>query len=352
MKRHSLKGAAAAAIPFLVLAAGAAGADEAPYLDDRSGPEAVIRSFYNAVNRHEYARAWGYFGEAKPVKDFDAFVKGYADTKTVEVETGTASEDGAAGSIYYNVPVAIRATDEKGDSKVFSGCYTLRQVNAQIQEPPFDPIHIEKGALKPASGDLAEAVPESCGDGPPPPKKDAALEQAKKAFAASYGTECDRNTPEGKPAGEPAIHAIRYRDKDAGENDPEREVRLFRFFCRMAAYNESVVYYLWDEAAGVRQLGFAVPELDIRYENDDHEGKVQSITVTGFRTEDTATNSDYDEGTRTISTYAKWRGVGDASSNGTYLFRNGDFALVQYDVDASYDGEANPETVVDYNTPP
>jgi len=45
-------------------------------------------------------------------------------------------------------------------------------------------------------------------------------------------------------------------------------------------------------------------------------------------------------------------GVGDASDSGTYLFRNGNFSLVQYDVDASYDGEENPQTVVDYNTAP
>lgn len=347
-----MKSIFAASVPLLVLAAGTAMAAEAPYLDDRSGPEAVIRSFYSAINRHEYARAWSYFGETKPVKDFDAFVKGYADTGTVEVRTGGATEEGAAGSVYFSVPVAIRATDAKGDRKVFAGCYTLRRVNAQIQEPPFDPIHIEKGALKPSAADLADAVPKSCGDGPPPPKKDAALEQAKTAFLASYAGQCDERTPDDKPVDEPAAYSIRYKDKDAGGGDPEREARLFRFFCRMAAYNESAVYYLWDEAAGVRQLQFAVPELDIRYADGNHQEKVDSVTVTGFRTEDTAINSDYDEGTRTISTYSKWRGMGDASSNGTYLFRNGDFALVQYDVDASYDGEANPETVVDYNTPP
>ena len=37
---------------------------------------------------------------------------------------------------------------------------------------------------------------------------------------------------------------------------------------------------------------------------------------------------------------------------GTWLFRDGAFSLVQYDVDASYDGEINPETVLDYNTAP
>jgi hypothetical protein len=324
---------------------------EPAYLDDRSSAEAVIRSLYNAIGRHEYARAWGYFGEAKPAKDFDTFVKGYADTDAVDVRTGGISEEGAAGSIFYTVPVAILAIDKKGGQKLFAGCYTLRQVNGQIQEPPFDPIHIEKGALKPANGGLDDAVPEQCGDGPPPPKKDAALEQAQKAFAA-YGDQCDKETPDGKPVTEPTAYSIRYKDKDAGANDPEREVRLFRFFCRMAAYNESAYYYVADDVNGVRQLQFAVPELDIRYENNDSEGKVEAINVTGFQAEDAAVNSDYDEANRTITTSARWRGIGDASSTGTYLFRNGNFALVQYDVDASYDNEVDPQTVVDYNTPP
>src|SRR5690606_31855169 len=138
---------------------------------------------------------------------------------------------------------------------------------------------------------------------------------------------------------EPTAYSIRYHDKDAAENEPEREARLFRFFCHMAAYNEIAVYYLADDSAGVRQLQFAVPELDIRYENGDGEGKVESVVAIGFQTEDTALNSSYDEAAHTISTHALWRGVGDASSAGTYLFRNGRFALVQYDVDASYDGE-------------
>jgi hypothetical protein len=44
--------------------------------------------------------------------------------------------------------------------------------------------------------------------------------------------------------------------------------------------------------------------------------------------------------------------VGDASSTGTWLFRDGRFSLVQYEVDASYDGQINPETGLDYNTAP
>lgn len=329
------------------LAAGEAA--EAPYVDDRSSADAVIRSLYSAINRHEFARAWGYFGDTKPAKDFEAFVKGYDGTDKVEVETGASSDEGAAGSIYYSVPVAIRATDKAGGERVFAGCYTLRQVNAQIQAtPPFDPIHIEKGELQPSTADFAEALPSSCGDGPPPPKKDTALEQARKAFTATYGNQCDKDLL----AKEPEVYSIKYKDKDAAESDPERETRLFHFSCSVAAYNESSIYYMSDDLSGVRQLQFTEPEMDIRYVNNDSEGKVESMHIIGFRTTGWAVNSNYDPDAHTINTFNKWRGVGDASNAGTYLFRNGDFSLVQYDIDASYDGEQDPQTVVDYNTAP
>ncbi|TPN48688.1 MULTISPECIES: DUF1176 domain-containing protein [unclassified Mesorhizobium] len=329
------------------LAAGDAA--EAPYVDDRSSAEAVIHSLYSAINRHEFARAWSYFGDTKPAKDFDSFVKGYDGTAKVEVETGAISDEGAAGSIFYNVPVAIRATDKTGGEKVFAGCYTLRQVNAQIQAaPPFDPIHIEKGALKPSTADFEEAVPPSCGDGPPPPKKDTALEQAKKAFLATYGDQCDKDLV----ANEPEVFSIKYKDKDARPGDPDKETRLFHFSCSAAAYNESSVYYMTDELSAVQQLQFAEPKMDIRYENNDSNGKLLGMSIVGFQTSGWAVNSDYDPDAHTITTFNKWRGVGDASDAGTYLFRNGNFSLVQYDVDASYDGKENPQTVVDYNTAP
>ncbi len=336
--------------PFcLIRAAASAQPADIPYLDDRSDAAALVESLYNAIGRHEYARAWDYFGDAKPAKDFDAFVKGYEDTASVEVATGTVSEEGAAGSVYFSVPVALRATGADGSHEVFSGCYTLRQLNAAAQEPPFTPIRIEKATLKPTGEAFEAAVPASCGDGPLPPPKDAALEQARKAFAASYGGQCDRTGPDGGPAGEPDSYAISYKDQASGG---ERETRLFRFFCSMAAYNEDAVYYVFDEPGGLRQLQFAAPELDLHYENGDSAGKLEAVNVIGFRTDDRLVNSGYDEAAHTITAHAKWRGAGDASATGTWLFRNGSFSLVQYDVDASYDGAVNPETVVDYNSPP
>ena len=75
-------------------------------------------------------------------------------------------------------------------------------------------------------------------------------------------------------------------------------------------------------------------------------------SIVGYTAESTLVNSDYDPGTQTLTSYNKWRGVGDAFSAGTWIFREGAFTLVRYDVDASYDGEQNPVTILDYHTGP
>ena len=97
---------------------------------------------------------------------------------------------------------------------------------------------------------------------------------------------------------------------------------------------------------------FAAPELDIHYENDNPDGKLESVNVVGYRTVDMLVNSEYDAETHTLQSFNKWRGVADASSIATYLFRGGTFTLTKYEVDASYDGEINPETVLDFDTAP
>lgn len=325
-------------------------AHSADYLDDRSTADALVRSLYNAVSRKEYARAWDYFGDQKPAKDYTAFVAGYAKTDRVDVETGAVSEDGAAGSLFYQVPVAIRAVGADGSESVFAGCYTARLVQPANQEPPFRPLRLEKGALKPADGDLSSAVPASCGDGPAPEPRDKAGEDIRKAFRAAYASICQTLASDAEEgAADPEITEITYKDDAA---DEDRKVRLFKFGCITGAYNTGEVYYLANDYGEFRQLQFAEPQLDIRYENNDSEGKLLSVTVIGFRTADSIANSFYDDKTMTIQSFSKWRGVGDASSNGTYAFKAGDFMLTKYDVDASYDGEINPQTVVDYDSAP
>lgn len=327
-------------------------AQNAAYLDDRSDAVAIVKSFYNAVNRREYGRAWSYFGDAKPSPDFDTFAKGFATTDKVEILTGNVASEGAAGSTFYYVPVAIVSTAKDGAEKVFAGCYTARLANPEIQGQTFQPLHLEKGSLKPASQPAAEAVPAQCPDAPAPQQADAVLEVVKTAFA-THADQCSGRPSDTDGGGvQPETYPIAYRFKSDAETDPERQARLFRFYCSAGAYNETHIYYLHDEIGGLREIHFAAPELDIRYENDNTEGNVESINIIGYRADGSLVNSFYDEATKSISSFAKWRGVGDASASGTWMFRDGEFTLVRYDVDASYDGEINPETLIDYNTGP
>lgn len=332
---------------------GAAAQQQVAYLDDRTSAETLVQSLYNAIARKEYARAWDYFGDPKPSPDFASFMQGYAKTDRVTVETGEASEEGAAGSIFYQVPVAISAIDTDGNTTTFAGCYTARLAQPANQEPPFRPLQLEKGALKPASGELSEILPASCGDGPAPERRDNGRLAIEAAFKATYGSNCQTLAPEAEPgAADPQIHDLTFRYPSQAEDEPDRKARLFRFSCGYGAYNTTEAYYLEDDTGEFRQLQFAEPELDIRYEGNNSDGKLEGVEVIGYRTSDLLVNSEYDPQTHTLQSFAKWRGVGDASSNGLWLFRGGTFSLTKYDVDASYDGEINPETVLDHDTTP
>ena len=133
------------------------------YVDDRSTPVAVIQSFYNAISRKEYARAYSYYQDGQGVASFDTFQAGYADTASVSIAFGKVSSEGAAGSTFYTVPISLDAVSTSGKHTDFAGCYTLRLANPQIQAaPPFEPMHIVEGHLKAAKGYGQKYVPTSC----------------------------------------------------------------------------------------------------------------------------------------------------------------------------------------------
>ncbi|PRD42054.1 hypothetical protein C5748_18015 [Phyllobacterium phragmitis] len=133
------------------------------YLDDRSSPEALIRSYYNAVNRQEYARAYGYYSEEGREPDFEKYAKGYENTKSVTVALGRTEPEGAAGSIYWSLPLAVKSISNDGKEEVFTGCYTIRMANPAMQEiPPYQPMSIMTGSLTPSQKPLEESVPERC----------------------------------------------------------------------------------------------------------------------------------------------------------------------------------------------
>lgn len=323
---------------------------EPGYLDDRSNAASLIQSFYNAVNRQEYARAWDYFGEAKPAPSFEAFVKGFATTDRVELATGAVSAEGAAGSRYYTVPVAILAIGKNGGEAVFAGCYTARIAEPTIQEPPFVSLHIEKAQMAAAAQPYRDALPASCGEAPPAEPGDLALQEATRLFLATHAQDCPAAVAAEIPASD--SYEVALPPRDGAPEGATEQARLIRFACDSTASNQTHAYYLWSKAAGATAIGFATPELDIHYEGNDSSKTLEGVDVIGFNTETLLANSAFDPNIQSIVSAEKWRSAGDASSSGTWLFRRGAFSLVHFEVDASYDGQVNPQVVLDYNSAP
>ncbi len=128
------------------------------YSDNRSSAADVVRSLYNAINRHEYLRGWSYY-RPESAPDYRSFADGYGDTDQVDLRLGHVTADGAAGSIHSQVPVALRALSMDGIVAVYEGCYLLTQVQPAVQEtPPFRPIVIDEGHLKITAKTLAKAM--------------------------------------------------------------------------------------------------------------------------------------------------------------------------------------------------
>ena len=179
------------------------------------------------------------------------------------------------------------------------------------------------------------------------------MARAEHVFASAFASRCEGRDRENMgEEGQPRSFDIAFRYMHETDNDPLRTAQLFRFACNVGAYNVSHVYLMTDGETGIEPVYFTVPELDIRYEDDDLERPVQAITQIGLITRAELVNSDYDPATQAITSFEKWRGVGDASASGRWIFRYGAFSLVEYDVDPTYDGEVNPQTIINFNEAP
>jgi hypothetical protein len=129
------------------------GVDAANYVDDRTAGESVVRSYYNAVNRTEYTRAYSYWeAGASQLPAFAQFQAGYANTKSVTLLTKPGTIGAGAGQTFYTVPAVITASNSDGTTTIFSGCYTLHlgSPNAQAT-PPFQPLAIQSARVAQAA---------------------------------------------------------------------------------------------------------------------------------------------------------------------------------------------------------
>jgi hypothetical protein len=124
--------------------------------DNRSTPEDVIRSLYDAINGKQYVRAYSYW--QNPQTSFEAFQQGYADTTSVEVVLGASQVGAAAGNRYYMLPVVLHATKNDGTRQTYAGCYQLHLAVPTLQSPPFQPLGISAADIQPV--DSPDATPQ------------------------------------------------------------------------------------------------------------------------------------------------------------------------------------------------
>ncbi len=100
----------------------------ANYIDDRSTPSQVIVSFYNAVNRKEYLRAYSYYADpATTLGSYTSFANGYSDTASVDLVFGQITGDPGMSQVYYTIPVILKATSTTNTHTNYAACYVVHE---------------------------------------------------------------------------------------------------------------------------------------------------------------------------------------------------------------------------------
>ena len=105
---------------------------------DVSDPTVLLRSYFEAINRREFALGYSYWDNLglASQQSFTQFEQGFATTKQVKVDIGTPQYGAGAGNLYADLPVAIAATQSDGSIRSYTGTYTAHRANV----PPFDQL--------------------------------------------------------------------------------------------------------------------------------------------------------------------------------------------------------------------
>jgi len=123
-------------------------ASSSTYIDDRSTPSQVIVSFYNAIDRKEYLRAYSYWDNpANSLGSYSSWASGYSTTASVDLVFGSITGDEGMSQYHYTVPVILKATSTTGVRTNYAACYI---VHASVPDvygaPPFAPMGIDEGS--------------------------------------------------------------------------------------------------------------------------------------------------------------------------------------------------------------
>lgn len=98
--------------------------------EDRNDPVATLAAYYDAINAHDYHRAYTFW--ETPSQSFAQFARGFADTDHVRLLVDPSARiEGAAGSAFADISTIVIATTRGGDERVFAGCYVMRRSNVE-----------------------------------------------------------------------------------------------------------------------------------------------------------------------------------------------------------------------------
>jgi hypothetical protein len=126
--------------------------------EDRADPVNALASYFNAVNRREYPRAYGYW-ETPPNASYEDFAAGYADTASVLLVVSPPTRIGAAaGSMYAAVPALLLATHTDGSQHNFAGCYVMRSPNPAMTGAAGPAWSLYNAVVSAAPGNSSQAT--------------------------------------------------------------------------------------------------------------------------------------------------------------------------------------------------
>ena len=115
--------------------------------ENLESPVDLLASYYNAINRKEYQRAYNYW-ETTP-SNYNQFASGFADTAHVQlIVQPPTTISGAAGSLYVEVPVVLVANHHSGNIRTYAGCFVTRKSNLVPPDAPvIDVWHLYQAQL-------------------------------------------------------------------------------------------------------------------------------------------------------------------------------------------------------------
>lgn len=129
--------------------------EQEPEYENLSSPVDLLASYYNAINRQEYRRAYGYW--ETPPDPYNEFVRGFAETVNIQLIVQPPTRIGAAaGSRYVEIATVLIADHENGTQHTFAGCFITRKSNLRPPDIPSEDVwHLYDANLEEVSSTIA-----------------------------------------------------------------------------------------------------------------------------------------------------------------------------------------------------